>query len=155
MAELTRGDTQTTLHQFYVMKYEDGVRAAGVRSKRMQKALKRIHNQEDADVLKIGQSSTDSDESAGKCSRAKKRGRQLARSVARKFAGLEDADLAVVPLPVCACSAGAAASAPDEGGTKTVFLSSHSESGTTTDEDLRTPYKPQPKKRPRTKRPRT
>jgi len=144
MAELTKGDTQTTLHQFYVMKYEDGVRAAGVRSKRMKHALKRIHKVSDA--LPGDSSSASQAEARTKrtASRGQKRSRSKPSAEVKPASSTTDsiADDALLNIDVAAAVArgtdeGDAASSADF--QQPECLSSESDRGSSTDEDLKIP----------------
>ncbi len=158
MAELTRGDTQTTLHQFYVMKYEDGVRAAGVRSKRMKKALKRIHA---APGLGANGSESDSSSGSGKVTQRSskaqtggtKRARQSrstrqpgsnASALASKQNALDIADDVLLKIAVDGAAGEAASSASDSSepnsghaAVRAACVNTDSDPGSSTDEDLK------------------
>ena len=133
MAELTKGDTQTTLHQFYVMKYEDGVRAAGVRSKRMKKALKRIH----AVPGVAADGSSDSDLSAAG-RRGTKRTRKGSVQGQKVLTADDISDEALLSIDVGASGVAGGNPAVDLS-QPAGCLSSESDRGSSTDEDLKIP----------------
>ncbi|CAE7792282.1 UVH3, partial [Symbiodinium sp. KB8] len=87
LTALTKGSGQSSLHQFFITKYDDGVRAAAVRSSRMRTALKGLHGREDDSDIAI---------SAQKASRGTKRPADL------DMQELDDAQLAGLDLELAA-----------------------------------------------------
>ncbi len=148
MAELTKGDTQTTLHQFYVMKYEDGVRAAGVRSKRMKKALKRIH----APGAAADEQSSDSDVPLPRKNRGTKRARAKKFQPAVAFTIDDIDDETLLSIEVANGDSARPASEAQQVAQRAECLSSDSDRGSSTDEDLKIPKNKVRRRRAKTRR---